>query len=174
MTESQFVTSETDIRRLLRSCAKCASLTKDATLIITHTELPDLTLDKIGSRKYSIIINSESDSRKLGHWFTLLVFPNRRAILCDSLNRIFEHKHIRDSLKTFCAYNNLTLHNLGFHCQHASSKKCGYITLFFTAKTSILTYFQFMKLIRALNRGSVRSRENYIITFVAKHYNILI
>lgn len=174
MAENQFVTSETDIRGILRSCAKCASLTRDTTLIISHTELPKLRLNGVGSRKHSIIINSEVDNQKLGHWFTLLVFPNRRAILCDGLNQMFKHRHILNNLKTFCKYNNLTLHNLSFHCQDTSSKKCGYITLFFTAKASELTYFRFMKLIHMLSRGSIRSREQYIMTFVAKHFNVLI
>ena len=172
MAESRFVTSEMNIRGMLRRCDKCTVITNNARLIMPHNELRNLRLTSIASKKHSIIINSECDNQRLGHWFTLLVFPNRHAIICDGLNETFQQRDILMNLKIFCRNNNLVLHNLGFRCQQTTSKKCGYISLFFTAKASTLSYFSFMKLIHMLNHGSINSKEQYIMQFVAKHFSI--
>ena len=169
-SESNFITSEEDIRRMLKSCAKCTVITNNAALILAHTELPYLHLNKLGYKKYSLIINSVIGDSKIGHWFTLLVFQNRYAVICDGLNRIIRDKDIMQNLQYFCKENKLSLKDLSFLCQRLSSQKCGYIALFFTAKASILNYFSFIKLIKMLNHGSINSKEKYIMKFVQHHF----
>ena len=164
------MTSEIDIRRMLSSCVKCTRITDNTRLVIAHTELPNLRLDKPGYRKYSLIINSVVDESKIGHWFSILVFQNRYAVICDGLNRVVRDKHVMQNLQYFCVNNRLILKDLGFLCQGLSSQKCGYIALFFTAKASVLSYFSFTKLIRMLNHGSITTKEEYIMKFVKHHF----
>lgn len=170
MSEHNFITSEIDIHRMLKSCIKCTVVTDNTKLVIAHTELPNIRLDKPGYKKYCLIIHSVINESEIGHWFSVLVFQNRYAVICDGLNRIVHDKVVMQNLHYFCVNNKLALKDLGFLCQRLSSQKCGYIALFFTAKASILNYFSFIKLIQMLNHGSINSKEEYIMKFVKRHF----
>ena len=165
------ITTEHDIKSLLELCRRCRMLTNNATHIMTHSQLPNITLSTRKQKTHGLIINSESAGR-LGHWFTLLIYNNQFLIVCDGLCKAMKESDIASNILRFSRRNNLILKDLNFRCQPSNSLKCGYIALFFIAKASKLQYRSFLNMVNMLTQNSVRSREDYVLKYVVRHFKL--
>ena len=170
--DARDITTENDVRSILRLCRKCNRLTNNATYILAHSQLPNIALSTRKHQTHGLIINSESGGR-LGHWFTLLIYNNRFLIVCDGLCKAMKESDIVSNILIFCRKNNLILKDLDFRCQPRNSLKCGYIALFFIAKASQLQYRSFLRMINMLTQYSIGSREGYVLKYVARHFKLL-
>ena len=168
--ENRFLTTGEDIRRLLSRCKTCFSITNNGNYVIFHTKLSELIIPK--RNKISLIINSEENENIVGHWFSLIIYNNKRIFLCDGLDQVRKEPHVLKNIKLFCTNNNLILSSFSVRLQLKSSKKCGFLSLFWTYKLSILSLKAFINLRTVMVQQSIYSNETRAIKLVKKHFGI--
>ena len=171
--ETSFITSQSDIKRFLKTCHLCDKITNGSKNVIDHSELPNIILNNGKAQKHAFIIHVQNNiPSSVGHWASVLVFNNKYALICDGLNQI---KHNQNgamiNINHFCSLNRLKPVILKFRCQPKRSLKCGYIALFFVAKATTLSFNSFNKMCKMLNQYSILTKERYALNFVKRHYN---
>ena len=170
--ESHFITSQSDIKYMLKSCNICNRITNNSNFVVDHTELPAIKLST--RKKYAFIVHIKNDiTLPIGHWLSLLVFNRRFAVICDGQNQLkTANSNAYENIQTFCSLNKLALTNLKFRCQPTKSLKCGYIALFFVAKFSVQSYNSFKKMCELLNQYSIQTKEQYAMNYVKTHFKV--
>ena len=172
LEEDKNVTSGRDILNLLSKCKKCLAITNNGNYITSYMHLPTLVLPKTPT-KLAIIVNSERDySQNVGHWFVLSIFfSSRSLIVCDGLHQLGDmESEVVQAIIAFANINGLTYKDLNVKCQVETSKTCGFICLFFVAKTSLLPQNGLTLLHQVLTRNAIHANEEYAIKFVKQHY----
>ena len=172
--ENQFLTTGEDIRKLLTRCKKCYSITNNGNYVIFHTKLLELIIPK--KKKIGIIVNSQADERLVGHWFTICVYQERgerHCYLADGLDQIRKEPEILKNIKSFCTNNHLTFSSISVRLQLKSSKKCGFIALFWIFQLSISSLNAFKNLRKIMIQQSIHSNEARALRLVKKHFKII-
>ena len=169
------ITTGQDIANLISTCSKCTNITNGGNYITSYIHLKELVVPK--QSKVAIVVNSEEDfSENVGHWIVLVVFlggvSGRHLILCDGLNETeTKAPKVMQAIRHFCQLNSLTYTNLDLRCQLQTSQTCGFISLFFLAKASIMSLDSFILLRNTMKRNSVHTNEEVAINFVKSHYS---
>ena len=169
------ITTGQDIANLISKCSKCTSITNGGNYITSFTHLKELIIPEWS--KVAIVVNTEEDfSLNVGHWIVLTVFlgevSGRHLILCDGLNETeTKAPKVMQAIKHFCQLNRLTYTNLNLRCQLQTSQTCGFISLFFLAKASMMSLDSFILLRNTMKRNSVHTNEEVAINFVKLHYS---
>ena len=179
------ITTNKDLCQMLNACSRCYKLTNDGKFVMSYTDLVNVALPR-HRKKFVIVLNTlpgskkQSDpneisdmQQKTGHWFCCVVFETTLYIF-DGLGKIHQNTNVMHSIKQFCQSNRLTSKNVYFRYQILDSLQCGYLTMFFVAKTSLLNQRSFLKMINMLKQHNVKSRESHMLKYVLRHFKLKI
>ena len=173
MNETTYITSTNELHEIIQRCPKCKHATLNGTFIIPFHHLTAILLKKYHNQKnFCLILNSEIGSHKVGHWFSIIIYQKKYAILCDGLNEIKFNTQIMQYIKHFCSINNLKLIDLSCKYQQIQSKKCGYLALGMVLFSHKFTFKNFLKFKKIFKKNSTETNENYIFKLTKKHFNL--
>ena len=170
--EKRYLTTGSDIQNALSRCKQCYTMTNDGNYVLFHTELPNITISR-KKKKLAFIINTEENSNSLGHWFALLTYSGKVAVLADSLCIVEKEKpRVMENIKLFCDRNHLSFMSLSHQIQQKHSLKCGFLALHWVARASKLTLRTLLSYKRVLMKHSVRTNEKIALNFAKKHFKL--
>lgn len=181
------ITTDKDLSQMLSACYRCYKLTNDGKFVMSYTDLVNVTIPR-HQKKCVLILNtlpksnkqnesvnvsnmSQSSQQTTGHWICCVLFGSTLYVF-DGLSKIHHNTNVMHSIKQFCRSNNFTFQNVHFRFQVLESFSCGYLTLYFVAKTSLLNQRSLMKMINMLKQHNVKSRENHMLKYVLRHFKI--
>ena len=170
--EKRYLTTGNDIQNALSRCKQCYSMTNQGKYVLFHTQLPHITIAK-KKKKLGFIINTEENSNFLGHWFTILVYSGKVAVLADSLCMVEKEKpQVMANIQLFCKQNHLSFMSISHQIQQKHSLSCGFLALHWIASASKLTLHALMSLKQVLVKHSVRTNEKIALKFAQKHFKL--
>ena len=115
METQSYITSGDDLRRIIAKCSKCNDATRNGELIIPFDELRHISLlHHEKNKNICIIANTQSKNTipgTVGHWFSISIYKNRSAVVCDGLDKIKYESNIWRLITEFCEINGLKLIN---------------------------------------------------------------
>ena len=164
-TDKRWITTDTDLRTLLKQCKKCFNSTLKGNLVTPYNEIETLQLSRT---KFTLIMNtnnSEEEHPSVGHWIVCHVNPiTKKAILHDSLNEIERcHPKVFSQIKLFCKNRHLKLYIFGIRTQGKDNKNCGLHSLWFTHKCHQLNLSALFRLGTVFKPYSVCEREHFVM-----------
>ena len=161
--EQRFLTSSTDLKKIISACPKCFKTIHHGKNIVSHTNLPQLKLP-INTTTAIICNTAEFKTTypiEIGHWF--LLFRPKSNIkclyLCDSLELSTTMPIVMKNIKLFCSRNNLKLVILSLKSQLRSSMKCGIIVSFFLQLATHSSINHILALQTLFKTNSVKTNE---------------
>lgn len=181
------ITTDTDLRQMLNTCYRCYKLTNNGKLVMSYTDL--INVNKLHCRRKCVIIlntipksvtqnnpvevpnMSQSTQQTTGHWFCCVLYESTLYVF-DGLGKIHQNTDVMHNIRQFCQSNNFTFENVHFRFQILDKFHCGYLALFFVAKTSLLNQRSFLKMINMLKQHNVKSREKHMLKYVLRHFKI--
>ena len=103
METQSYVTSRDDLRRIIAKCSKCNRATRNGELIVPFDELRHISvLHREKTKNICIITNTQSKTTipgTVGHWFSISVYNNKHAVVCDGLDKIKYEPNIWHAIK---------------------------------------------------------------------------
>ena len=172
--EEKFITSDKDLQKLFTSCKNCSKITIAGTTILSYNELPTLKLpSKDLHPKICIIINTNTSTTDVGHWFLLaLNQPIRQAFIYDSLDSLNEKNPLAlQAAKNFCKRNNFMYTIIHCQTQKKTSLNCGYVIAYFVHMYHNNSLNHFKKLCLMFNQIKIVKSERYIMNKVTQFFN---
>ena len=171
--ERRFLTSSTDLRKMISACPKCFHTINYGRNIVSHASLPQIRLP---INKTSAIICNTAQFKttypiEIGHWF-LLFRPKSNikcVYLCDSLQLSSTIPFVMKNIKLFCNRNNLKLVVLSLKSQIRSSMKCGIIVSFFLQLATHSTVDHILALQTLFKTNSIKTNEILAVKRAQKH-----
>ena len=165
-TNKRWVTSDLQLRKLLRQCRKCSWYTMNGNLILPYD---DIVTAHVPQKKFTMILNTnKSPDASIGHWLTCHVdVKTGIATLHDSLNEIEKfHPNVLQKIKLFCKIRNLTLNILRLKTQESKNVNCGIHSIWFTHKSHDLNSNALLKLKSLFQTYPVSVREQFVMNNV--------
>ena len=172
--ETRFLTSASDLRRMISACPTCFKAILYGKHIISNAELPHIRLPM--NKKAVFICNTTqfnaANPMKIGHWFLLfrLSSNSRSVYLCDSQMMASTIKSVMTNINSFCRNNNLTLVILNLPCQIDSSFKCGLLVSYFLQLVTHSKINHILALQALFGTNSVKTNEILALKQVQKHF----
>ena len=119
LKHKQWVTTDKQLKELLKRCRKCWKITNNGTHIFPYDNIENIDLK---TRKNTFILNTNAISNitgTVGHWITLHIDLNaKHAILFDSLNNFKSHHPVvYNCLHRYCKNKNIVLRVLKLQTQ---------------------------------------------------------
>ena len=173
MDESSYITSTNELRQIIEKCSKCQHNSSNGTFIMPFHHLTSIFLKNYPRQKnFGFILNSEKDNQKVGHWFCIIIYQKKFAILCDGLNEIKLNTEIMLVIRQFCLNNKLQFIDLSCRYQQIQSKKCGFLALGILFLSHKYSFKAFMNLKKILKTNSIETNENYLFKIMKKHFGL--
>ena len=172
--EDSYITSKNDLMEILSGCNRCFNSTLKGALVISHKQLPHISLNYLSKLKNLCLIIHSGTNNETAHWFNLVIYNRKTVLLCDGLNQIKTNQEIMSNIASFCRTNRLVFHDFKLRYQTKTSKKCGYLACFFAYKLTSSTFHNFLKFQRMLVQNSVATNEQFMMQRVISHFNLLI
>ena len=166
---SSDLTNGLDLTRLMSSCSTCLNAVAFGSKIRHHEEIRNFKDSTTIGTRSAYFLNSQSPDQLFGHWILLLKFKHT-MYLCDGLQYAPSRSDIMRNIRSFCRLNNYKLIIFPLRYQLKTSSKCGYLSLGIIAKYHTLSFSQFISMISALRRNSIRSNEQFFLRFAKKHF----
>ena len=166
-------TSKQDLVQILSKCKKCLNLTGNGSNIIPFNQLNNIHLNN-NKAKQCFIINTVTEDNKIGHWFFLGIYlrgVKRDAILADGLDIVKGNKEVMTSVKNFCKKNNLNLFTVKTRYQKLNSIFCGFLSLYFVCRLSLMPLSQFIKFDLMMSSYSIKTIEEFLLRVTKSHFN---
>ena len=164
-TNKKWITTDKDIKSLLKQCKQCFASTINGSLVVPYNELGTF---KISKTKYTLILNTNDSNDvtgSIGHWLVCHVNSlSGIALVHDSLNEVKRcHPNVLLQIQLFCSKNNLRLMILNFVTQEKKNLNCGLHSLWFTHKCHKYNSNALLKLKKMFAPYSVNEREHFIM-----------
>ena len=166
LKHKHWITTDKQIRDIVKKCRKCWKITNDGQLILPYDNIRTV---KISGNKRTYILNTNSindPETRIGHWISLHIdMKNKQAVLFDSLNSIRkQHPIVYNYLNDFCKKQGIYLHVLKLRTQQTSSVTCGLHSVWFTNKSHHSSINALLKLPHLFSAYTIAKREKHVLS----------
>ena len=176
-----WITTNEEIKNILKNCSQCWNSTLNGRLILPYNEIGSFPLQQ---KTQTFIINAHNEHNEehpkkdgnnvIGHWI-LLSFDKtaQTAILFDPLNSLKKlHPHVSHFLETYCKNLKFQLKFLNVKTQANQSKACGFHVIWMTHKCHNLNVHGVIELSHISNTHSILNNESNIVRDVFKTFHL--